>query len=492
MKKYFLIISTLTLLFTSNACSDRDLELFPPNLDEIGNIGTELKLQQLLNGGYLTISSANILGVKAMVFGDLMGDKMFVNSNPSFLNTYNFNYNSSQQGDLGGFYDGLYAVIANCNLVINNEVVASSPNVIRMKGEAKTLRGLAYFTLLNYFSASPASGLNQDYGVPLVLTNYDATLQPARATVAKVYDQIIADLKDGILNADDAGNRLTLSKTAAKLLLSKVYLTRKASGDAALALQLATEVRDAGISEPGTFGTASVVPEATYNSYYSAIDDTVAEEQPETVWELDLTPDTQRVNGIGANISLPGYYSRVDPKKCFLFNQTFYGSFGANDIRKGPGAVTSLLTQVGTPLLSTDTPRGYWTNKYPQISTEGRYLRNIKILRFSEAYLNRIEALHLTGQDGQALIELNQFALSRKGSTYTGTDILADILAERSKEFYGEGQRFLDLKRYNLPVARPSNCTVCDIAATDKLFVFPVAQTALNSNKNLTQYPGYN
>lgn len=495
MKKYLLIISTLTLLSASNSCSERDLELFPPTLDEITGIDTSVKLQQMLNGAYLTMSSTSIYGTKAMVFGDIMGDKMFVNSNPSFLNTHNFNYNSAQQEEFGGFYSGLYSAIANCNLVINNTVVANDDNVVRMKAEAKIVRALAYYTLVNYYSPSPTSGINQKYGVPLVLENYDVNMQPGRATVAQVYDQIISDLKDGILHAEDM-SKLTLGPTAAKLLLSRVYLTRRASGDAQLALQLATEVRDLGMNTPGTFATGGVGPIAAtdYNTYYTAMDDGLSEEQPETVWELHLDKDTNRANGIGANISLPGYYYRLDPKKAFLFNQTFYGSFAATDVRRGPSATvaTSMLTQVGAPPITVDTPRGYWTSKYPQVSNEGRYYRNIKILRFSEAYLNRIEALHLTGQDAQALTELNAFAASRSGSPYVGTDMLADILAERSKEFYGEGQRFLDLKRYNLPINRPSNCTVCSLPANDKLFVFPVTIEAMNNNPNLTQYPGYN
>ncbi|WP_027377068.1 RagB/SusD family nutrient uptake outer membrane protein [Kaistella palustris] len=497
MKKYFLIISTLFFLFSTQSCSDRDLELFPPSLDDITDIATEAKLQQLLNGAYMTMGSVSIYGTQAMVYGDLMGDKMFVNSNPSFLSTYNFNYNSSQQPDLGGFYSGLYASIANCNLVINNQEVAANANVVRLKGEAKTLRALAYFTLVNYYSPSISSGQNQEFGVPLVLGNYDVNITPARATVAEVYSQIVADLKDGINQDDDApGTKTTFSKNAAKLLLSRVYLSRRGAGDAAAALQLATEVRDAAnaaysaASALNPFIPSKDIAVANYFNYFAGKEDDLYENHPETLWELDLNSETNKVTGIGANMSLPGYYYRLDPKKAFLFNQTFYTSFAPTDVRRGSVAATSLLTNVGVPTL--DDPKGYWTNKYPQISSAGRYYRNIKVLRYSEAFLNRIEALHLTGQDALALTELNQFALSRKGSTYTGANILNDILTERSKEFYGEGQRFLDLKRYNIPLSRPSNCTVCDLAATDKLFVFPVSQGAMNANPNLTQYPGYN
>ena len=515
MKKYLLIISALFIALSTNSCRDKELDMFPPYADEIDNITNESQLQQLLNGGYLSIGSVNAYGTKAMIFGDLMGDHMFVNTNPSFLATYNYNFNASQQGDFAGLYDALYNSITKCNLVINNKTVPVTANVVRLKAEARTLRAFAYFTLVRFYSPSPTSGQHQEYGVPLVLENYDVNIQPARATVAQVYIQIIADLNEGIANGANDGLKTNLTKTAAKLILSKVYLTRRAAGDAALALQLSNEIIN---SSPGTYGpiptpTAFVKPkpnltDATYYlQYFGGFEDedtpatqvfqgttypyTIpgAENHLETIWELDVNKDTNLSTGIGSNIAIPAYYFRLDAKKAFLFNKTFYDSFAATDVRRGPAAAASLLTATGVP--ATDSPKGYWTNKYPQVTKEGRYLRNIKMLRFSEAYLNRIEALYLTGQNALALTELNAFAASRNGSLYTGTDLLQDILAERSKEFYGEGQRFHDIKRYNLPLERPSNCATCSIPANDKLFVIPVSQGALNSNANLTQYPGW-
>ena len=510
MKKYFLIITSFLLFFAHNSCSERDLDLFPPDKDELTDVNSESKLQQLLNGAYISMGSTNIFGTEVMLFGDLMGDKLFVsNTNPSYLNTFNYNYNSTQNDF--GFYGSLYSVIMNCNLVINNTLVTSNANVKRIKGEARIIRGLAYFTLLNYYSPSPTSGINQEYGVPLVLDNYDVNITPARATVAQVYDQVIVDLKEGVNLADASpAKKVLLSKTAAKLILSRVYLTRKAAGDAALALQYATEIVN---NSPADFkkinAKALTVPanaaSATmYQQYFSGNNEDDAsvtyqnqsysvpgsENHPETIWELDLNIVTNRATGIGSNTSLPGYYHRTDSRKCMLFNQTFYSSFAATDVRRG-APTTGLLISTGAP--ATDTPKGFWTNKYPRFTTEGNYFRNIKVFRFAEAQLNRIEALFLTGQNALALTELNAFATSRNGSTYTGADLLQDILTEKGKEFYAEGQRFLDLKRNNLSMVRPSNCTVnCTVTAADKLFVLPMSQGALNANTNLTQYPGYN
>ncbi|WP_379967882.1 RagB/SusD family nutrient uptake outer membrane protein [Epilithonimonas sp. UC225_85] len=488
MKKVFLLISTLFVLSVSNSCSENELELTSPTSDGIESIDTEDKLQKFLNGAYLSVGSVNAFGTTVTAIGDVLSDHLYVSSAgaAAFSSTYNMNY-SAVNNDFG-FYDSLYNAINNCNMIINNTKVENNENVAKIKAQAKIIRALAYFTLVNYYSPAPTSGINQEYGVPLVLANYDASIQPARATVAEVYAQIISDLTSSLSAAEDpADNKVLLGKTAAKLLLSRVYLTRRAAGDAQLALQYASDI----VNNPGVFAPIESTL-ATYQAYFSGSPEANSENRPETIWELDINTLSNGVTGLGSNLALPTLYYRLSDRKALLFTKEFYDSFPAADVRKGSGS-TGLLTTTG--VTGTGTVPGAWTNKYPRLTEEGNFQRNIKILRFAEAQLNRIEALYLTGQETTALTELNAFALSRKGSTYpasTGTALLNNILTEKGKEFYGEGQRFLDLKRWNLPIVKTSNCTTnCNVPANDKLFVLPIGQDAINNNINLKQYPGY-
>lgn len=489
MKKYFIIISTLLLLFSSSYCSERDLDLYPPSLDDIEDINTEAKLQQFLNNAYFSIASVKAHGTDITAINDVLSDNVFVtNSNNTYSLTKDLNY-TALDNDFS-FYGTMYDAIISSNTVILNTAVSNSENVKRIKAEAKIVRAFAYMTLINLYSPTPTSGINQEYGVPLVLDKYNVNIQPARATVAEVYDQIIKDLKEGALEAADEGlggpltKKVTFTKTAAKLLLSNVYLTRRAPGDAELALQYATEITN------NSSAAFKPIAKAEYNSYFTGNSDDFSEGHTETIWELDLNANTNIGTGIGANLSLPGLYNRTDSRRCLLVTKSFYDSIADTDVRKGTGT-TGLLINVNTPI--SDSPKGVWINKYPRLTSNGNYVRNIKILRFAEAQLNRIEALNLTGQTSLALTELNNFAVSRGGSTYTGVDLQNDILTERSKEFYGEGKRFLDIKRYNLPLIRNSNCvTNCNLPANDKRFVFPVDQEVLNYNPNMKQYPGYN
>lgn len=489
MKKYIYLILSILTLSIGNSCSDREVYLNPATLDPPENVDTEAKLQMFLNSAYIGMGSSSAYGTNLMIFGDLLGDKAFSsNSNPQFVTTSNLNY-SAITNDFG-FYGRMYDIIMNCNIVLNNTKVENSPNVVRIKAEANIIRGYAYFILVSYYSPAPTSGINQEYGVPIVLGDYDVNIQPARATVAEVYSQIIDDLEAGLQNVQDSPitpentpEKVIFSKTAAKLLLTKVYLTRRASGDAQLALQYATDIVN---NSPSNFAP---VEKASYSNYFVGTNDQLYENHNETIWELDMNANTNNLTGVGANVSLPGYYYRLGERKSLMFRRDFYDSFPTTDVRRG-SASTGLLATIATP--NADSPMGVWTNKYPRFTNGGNFVRNIKVLRFADAQLSRIEALHLTGQDVTALLELNAFSLSRGGVTYTGTDILTDILTERSKEFYGEGQRFLDLKRYNLPIIKNTNCVNnCNVPANDKLFVLPISQDVLNYNINLRQYPGY-
>ncbi len=514
MKKFLILISSLLIIGSSNSCSERELDLYPPSLDDIKEINSEDKLQKFLNSGYLTMASVNVFGADATALGDVLSDNLYVTGAKAYVLTSNMNY-SALNNDTGSLYRSLYDAIMNCNLVINNTQVSNSPNVTRMKAEAQILRGFAYFTLVNYFSPTPTSGINQEFGVPIVLGDYDSSIEPARATVAEVYTQIIADLTAGLANADDTPTeKVFMSKTAAKLLLSRVYLTRRDAGDALLALQYSTDIVN---NSPPTFAP---IAKANYVNYWMGAPEDASENQPETIWELDLNPNSNQVSGIGPNLALPTLYNRISgDRRALLFTKDFFDSFPhtdlpsipppasnptapgtpqslSPDVRRGdtkttaPAKPAGLLSTLTLP--ATDNPAGAWTNKYPRLTGSGNFMRNIKVLRFAEAQLNRIEALFLTGQSPVALLELNAFAVSRGGSTYTGADLLSDILTEKAKEFYGEGQRFLDLKRNNLPLIKNSNCVQnCNVPANDKLFVMPISQSSLNYNPNLKQYPGY-
>ncbi|WP_312321561.1 RagB/SusD family nutrient uptake outer membrane protein [Soonwooa sp.] len=473
------IASAFCLLLATSCSQDRLIEspAYETTIDTA--IENEADMKALLNGIYNEYQSSSTFGADLLIFGDLISDNVFI-TNQSTDSRYRLTaaYNWSQDINEFSITRGLYRSIVLANIIINNTKLANTEEVNNMKGEAMIARAVSYYYLASFYSPTPAQGVNQEYGVVLNLENYDATTKLGRSTVMQVYDQIEKDLQGGIalMNNLSPINKGYLSPTAAKLLLSRVYLTRGKQGDAQKALDYANEV----INSAGSNGF-DFVKKDDYQKYFTSNDPLISENQPETIWEINM--GALAGENPGVNDALAAYYSNTGTKKRLLFRNEFYQNFKSTDVRRG------LFNPNGTP--QEDTPKGVWTNKYVRTMKDGNFTQNPKIFRMSEAFLNKMEALVKLNREADALVELNAFSAKRGGNAYTSGS-LENVLNERKKEFFGEGQRFFDLKRNNLGFANTTNCSgICEIPAGSKLFVFPISQTEMNVNPNMKQYPGY-
>lgn len=479
INRIFLTAITATALFTG--CSEDRLIEMPVDQFPIENaITNERSMRSVLNGVYDHFSGANAFGADILIFGDLISDNVFItaaNTDVAYRNTGNLNW-SSDISDFG-MIDPLYDGIVLANTVINNTTVEETATVLNYKGEAKIARAVAYFYLVAYYSPNPTSNMNQEFGVPLNLGTYDPNAQLPRATVAEVYQQIIDDLTSGLslMTNEAPANKGYLSPTAARLLLSRVYLTRGQAGDYAKAVEYADQV----INSTGQ-GTFEFITRENYVSYFTNMNVEASENQPETVWEINMNATASENPGV--NSALAAYYENTGSKKRFMFTQDFRNSFPTTDIRR------SMFSTIAT--FAQDNPRGLWTRKYIRLTSKGNFTQNVKVFRMSEVKLNKIEALAKMGNEAQALTLLNEFAAERGGNTYTSASI-ENILEERRKEFFSEGHRFFDLKRNNLGFERTSNCysLICSVPANDKIFVIPMPLREMNINTNMVQYPGW-
>lgn len=482
LKLYLFALAGLTLF---SACQEDRLDIEPELNDVLErSIRSEEDVEAFLMDAYDKFQSPVLFGANILIHADLMSDNAFVsNKNDGYFVNINL-LNITQDGDLGHL-GGFYRVIRATNTVLNYENYIApgvdpeefdQNKINELMATAKAARGLSLFYLVNLYSSNPTSGQYQEYGVPVYTTPYDSNARFPRSTVDQVYDQIIKDLEESLeYIADIPTDKGYLSKTAVNLILSRVYLTRGKAGDYDKAIQYA----DATINNsPPVFDFVSM---EDYNSYFSSTDNSKSENQPETVWEINMSAG----DNPGVNECISCFYNRTGAHASLLFREGFYNSFDAGDVRR------TLLTGTGAP--TEDDPKGFWTTKWPRNTQEGNYTINVKVLRMSEAVLNRIEALYHLGQTSTALAELNAFAASRGATTpYTGADLLADIMNERRKEFFAEGQRFYDLKRNNLGYVKETNCggTNCTVDATSRFFVLPMPKTSeLLINPLMTQHP---
>ena len=104
---------------------------------------------------------------------------------------------------------------------------------MRVRGETHFLRAQFYFLLVNiYAQAYDPENAETTLGIPLKLTGYvehdkDKASQFERVSVAKVYEQIVKDLKaavDYFTQSPQTRLFYRASGEASLLLLSRVYL----------------------------------------------------------------------------------------------------------------------------------------------------------------------------------------------------------------------------------------------------------------------------
>jgi hypothetical protein len=125
---------------------------------------------------------------------------------------------------------------------------------------------------------------------------------------------------------------------------------------------------------------------------------------------------------------------------------------------------------------------------------------DVVYMRAAEMYLIEAEARARQGQFAPAQDALFTLVKNRDASyvksTSTGQTLIDEIMWNRRVEFWGEGFRFTDLKRLNLPMTRvgiPNHLIaliqVQTIPAGDKQWEWLFPQDELNQNTAIVQNP---
>ena len=373
-----------------------------------------------------------------------------------------------------GLWSYAYYTIAAANNVINNlegkeTAEVSAQDLNNLKAECLFLRALSHFDMLRTY-AQPYTYQPNGLGVPVMLVSEIGT--PARNTVAEGFNQVVADLTEAesIIAADYVRSGVTdvyftVIKEAIQALLSRVYLYM---GEWQKCADYATKVINSGkfsmftaeeFGNPDTWGvnTATEGKEIIFEVFAST--------------QNDYDPYWEEISDM------------VDPEGYgdVAASQDLIGLYAAGDVR-------GLLFQ-GL--------EGYsyqWTLKYPGKQTSRPTTNNIPVLRLSEMYLNRAEAIvrgaSVSGVTADA--DLKVITSNRGAADVTAS--LSNVLLERRKELAFEGHYIYDLARTGNPVVR----TDYDGAEVTRNVDFPSYRWALpipkhemDCNPNMVQNEGY-
>ncbi len=460
------VMTASVMLATFTGCKKEFLDLRPyTSLTPQDALATEPDLRVAMTGVYAGIRATNLFGRTVPVLGDLMGDNIYQHpQNSNRYTQYNLMTMPVNDGDAAGMWSSAYNAILRCNNIINSPLTGT-PGLNQIKGEAKAVRALLYFTLVRFY-AKPYNESPSSLGVPIVLT-FDITFKPARSTVGEVYDQILKDLGEAYTDMTTFTNSSLMHKWAARALEAKVRLTRN---DMAGALTAANDV----IANSG-FTVASA---ASYGAYWGSA--TFRTDKVETLFEV--SSDAVGNNGFDAL----GYITNQLGYGDMVVSDPLFAMFTDTDVRKAIYR-QSTAGQTRHPAV--------FIEKFKNIATDRD---ETKLLRMSDVYLIAAEA-SVASNATNAQNFLN-YVISRRDPSQapvveTGQALVDAIIMERRKEFLVEGDRYHDLNRLKLSVERSTNypASARSIAYTNPKRLLPIPEAEFNTNPGIAgqQNPGY-
>ncbi|QIY91143.1 RagB/SusD family nutrient uptake outer membrane protein [Chryseobacterium gallinarum] len=382
-------------------------------------------------------------------------------------------------------YQFYYALIRNANLVIANGPSVPAPNAsdaatIKMAiGEAYAFRAFCYYMLVQIYGKRYVPGAaNTQLGVPIRLVANEVPL--ARNTVEEVYAQINKDL-------DEAAARLTGTRTTKSHFNDKVVLGLRAR----IALTQGNYTAAAAAAKSARVGFP-LMDNATYTAGFNSLAG-----NNEWMWGATIIADQgDTFSNFGAYMSrnFNSTNIRQAPK---AINSKLFLSFPSTDIRTKNFDPSGAHTALGLP--STYSKFPYTSQKFLAASQADSRV-DVPYMRAAEMYLIEAEALARLGDEAGSKIVFNEFAKNRNtaypGATSTGAAYITEILNSRRLEFWGEGFRFLDLKRLNLGLDRSGanhssvvTNNVMTVANTDPRWEFLIPRAEINANPLVVQNP---
>ncbi|BAV08229.1 outer membrane protein, nutrient binding [Filimonas lacunae] len=373
---------------------------------------------------------------------DYMGEDLVKTGTGSgwFTNSYRWKAHRAVTGTTDLYpYRFYYKIIHNANMIIENVDRATGPAADKraIKGEAYVYRAWAHFVLVQLYGKryNKDAAPNTQPGVPLRLSSSTDPL--ARATVEQVYTQVNTDLDSAITNLTGYNRtyKSHFNVQVAQGIKARVALTMQNWDSAAVYAATARQ-------------GYSLMSRADYLTGFNNISNI------EWMWGSQQTADqTTYFYSFFAYMSA-NYASsdiRTNPK---AISSMLYRNISKTDVRKqlwdSTGANTSF------PIPANGVRKQYMNRKF--LTATSSSIGDVPNMRAAEMYLIEAEAKARAGDNGGAQDALYQLAFQRDSmytkSTRTGQALITEIMRQRRTELWGEGFRFLDLKRLNLPLDR--------------------------------------
>ena len=376
-------------------------------------------------------------------------------------------------------WDTYYSLIDDTNFILKR--TALSDKYKAYEAIAKTYRALFYLDMACLYDALPAKALNRpEYEselaavagltVPIITetTTAEEAMNTPRATREEMFDFILSDLEYAEQHiANYAATEPTTPNLAAvHALMARAYLWLGGFDESyanvptsTAAYRLAAEYARKAINESG----AGVMSEYEWTNPYSGFNSVASS----WIWSSTLSTDAVPNNlyAFAAHMCPEAWYG-YGPMAGPGVSSKMYDRMGNNDIRKlviaGPDKSYeefSLYTIMERDEWEEIAYRAPYTNfKFRPGSGERTdyaigNATTLPVIRIEEMYFIEMEATaHY--DEGTARMMLESFMQNYRdaGYSFSGDDLIEEIIFQKAVEFWGEGLVMFDMKRLDMGI----------------------------------------
>lgn len=394
------------------------------------------------------------------------------------------------------YWNSHYRGIANANVAIKNipDIEMDETEKNRLLGQARFLRAYYYFNLVRIFG-----------DVPLIDETIDLTsekLAPQRSPIADIYDFIVADLEWAEQNSDlplrDPSGRVSMG--AVKTLSAKVYITM-----AGYPLQAGSEFYELARDK-----AEEVINSNEYFLFdsYADLRSEDTENSGEHIFMVQYDEDVIDHNGL-QTVLVPYNQgiSLFSAETGGIYAQTeFVESYENDDLRTEEKQFYYTEFTLASDRSQTRDLGGYYIYKWmdPIAHTETAISGlNWPLFRYAEVLLIYAEASNeISGPTNPAYDAVN--AIRERAEIpdlegLTQDEFREAIWREKWHELSYENKTWYDMvrlrKAFNVETGEfedyVGHSFVYGPTLSERELLFPIPDSELRNNENLTQNPGY-
>lgn len=462
-------------------------------------------LKNALNGGYY--------GTRGVMLRICRADEVeFRNDISEIFQAMNFTNttsNSLTQGMFYQFYNALYRTNSIMQKLEEKKGVFSEDFINKVKGECLFIRGFYLFQLGKEFKNAP---------LRMTASQDPATFPLEKSSQTDIWEQAITDLKE-------AANLLPLknnvigkpTKGAAYATIGKILVYQEKFDEAIDVLEPLTQ-------SPYTY---KLVEDFSWNfdEAHEHNDESIFELLMEQVGGTDIWGNGEMANSTQTN-TRPREYAAAEVSGWYEANPTqqmmniFLKEKDKNeqyDIRARESVAWNYqgcmyYMKPFQEVFNADKQNTYWILKYqnsktmeaeadpPKSSINERAIRYADvILLLAESYLRGNSKKNLDN----AIRYLNQIRKRANLKDYSGNktekEIFADLEHQRAIEFFVEGERFYDLRRWGLLEERIQTCNEVrykqlitgKVGDTNRYYYYPIPAKEIETNNLCTPNEGW-